>query len=247
MHINAECIDGYCPGDDGCTSVCSPLSDEGESCSNDGNRQCKANLDCDVTQVCRSKEQAAALSGTGQFCLRNRCRAGLRCLPSPEPVCFDYDRIYVLNEGEACPPLNAPLNSPKCKPPLRCAYASSDAIDNGGVCTAQPAVGERCQLAAIDRQTWCPVGTFCSGLDPANGVFDGTCLPHPEAGDECGEFYGFMTHCGPDHFCADGRCTPLGAPGDACERGIHCRQGICRNSVCTLECVESNTKDSSDP
>ena len=37
--LDGECQSGFCPGDDGCSAVCTRLSGEGESCAVDGPKQ----------------------------------------------------------------------------------------------------------------------------------------------------------------------------------------------------------------
>ena len=80
--LDAECDGGYCPGADGCAHRCTEQSKQGEPCDVDGPVQCKVGLDCGFDQICQPKLVAAALADEGQLCARNRCRAGLRCIPN---------------------------------------------------------------------------------------------------------------------------------------------------------------------
>ncbi|MEE2786394.1 MAG: hypothetical protein VX589_03580 [Myxococcota bacterium] len=249
--LDAECSGGFCPGEDGCSQRCMPLSAQGQPCDIDGPVQCRVGLDCGFEKLCQPKIVAASLAGQNQLCTQSRCRAGLRCVPSPEPTCIPYEDLYILDADEQCPPFDAPLNAPRCRPPLVCQYTSQVAKEAGGRCVMRPTEGQKCALTFGDRTTHCEAGLFCAGLDPARGQYLGRCTRRPDVDEPCGSFYGFPAIFSASTRCRDTQCSPMSMPGEPCMQTSECAFGQCLNAVCQLQCDDTSPliseNDSSDP
>ena len=146
--------------------------------------------------------------------------------------------MYVLKEGDECPPFDAPLNAERCRPPLVCQYTDKDAQSVGGRCSVRPARGESCALTFGDRTLHCEADSFCAELDPAKGIVTGACTVRPDVGQPCGQFYGFPSICRGGLICLNGRCSfPLSA-GETCTHSSECGGGQCVDAECQLACVD---------
>ena len=237
-HLDSECHNGFCPGEDGCLSRCRPLADVGESCEFDGERQCLAGLDCDQSRRCAPKGGLAFRASEGQRCDIVRCRPGFHCRVGGERRCDANERRFSKGAGEACPGLDDPGIEATCSADLLCAFPTAEAEATAGQCMPVPTIGQPCHPAATTPDSWCEHGSYCHGVNPEMGVYRGECLPLPMADQPCGPHYGAPQFCRTGGRCVDGICRPLAAVSNACSQHQDCLAGRCVNQVCTLACLD---------
>jgi hypothetical protein len=238
--IDSECQGGFCPGEDGCAGRCRPLSNVGESCDLDGERQCLAGLDCDANRRCAVKAGVAFRADEGQRCDVVRCRPGYHCRSGPDRRCYANADRFVQHAAEGCPALDDTSGTQTCGADLICSYGSAQAEQSEGVCTAIPAIGQTCHPADTDPEFWCEYGAYCDGVDPQMNAYLGECRGFPRDGEPCGLHYGQPHFCWSASRCVDGHCRKLSAVHQACQAHSDCQEGRCVEQVCTLACLDTS-------
>ena len=239
FETDAECMQGFCTGEDGCPISCNRLSDVGESCAVDGDLQCKAGLDCDRDDECQRKEEIQLRGGLGQLCHVHPCESGLRCVRLPEPTCVPFGVVYGQVEGQACRSSTDERPELGCGPGLVCSFPEAASVMGDGVCRAMPREGETCHLTIGGSNAWCASGLFCEGLNPVGGDLSGQCRKIPGINTPCGDFFGSPRVCGRNERCDDGICSEKAENGETCTRDRECRRGRCREGRCALSCADT--------
>lgn len=236
--VDAECANGFCPGEDGCHAVCTRLADVAEPCDIDGDVQCKAGLDCDRDDLCQPKEEIQLRAGLGQLCHVHPCESGLRCVRLPEPACVPFGLVYGQVEGETCRSSTDERPELGCAPGLVCSFPEAASVMGDGVCRSMPQVGDVCHLTIGGSNAWCAPGLFCEGLNPVDGILEGRCRHIPDTGTPCGDFFGSPRICGANERCHDGLCEEKHGSGEPCASDRECRSGRCFEGGCALNCIE---------
>ena len=226
--LGVECKAGHtCLYGDTCPGTCAALAGPDEACGPD--------------QLC-DFEQAVCLAGTckalpatvGAACESGLCRYPLVCSTETDTcaapaldgqpcganggVCYPGLVCFRANETEVGTCREAGEVGDPCFDQTQCDPLSKDGVlvCQGGVCQVAPGAGEpcfdfRCDDASCDT----------SALPP-------TCKALPAAGEPCAS--GVL--CGKGLTCNQGKCAPLGKPGDACTGHAQCESFQCYDGHC---------------
>jgi hypothetical protein len=207
----SQCLEGTCRAD-GTGSV-------GEPCNGSGS--CTRDLYCDPTRHCAQLlppgaacEFARACGPDAPNCTRGVCstepppdRDG--CLSSLGP----WLTTWTCPSGESCD-----ADEVECRPTAAIG-ATCDRWTN--VCTE----GARCVdglcRTIVGHAEDCDDDHVCASTLEC---VDGRCAPLPELGDPCRDAcFGAE--------CVDGTCSAR-PPGAACDDGVQCESGLCRDGAC---------------
>ncbi len=231
-----ECRNGYCASSEQCPGICAQLSSEGETCAEGGERQCEAGLDCGPNDICFEKDGNIVRGLSGQLCRGSTCAHGLTCLATDPRRCATYESVFRLDEGSSCGTLNAGAVTPQCAPELICGFSAESAASGQGRCTSVPALGAPCRVATVAPRAWCQAGSYCAGIAPDDGLYEGICELLPSEGEPCGALPGMPPICGEGLVCIEALCKPALENMAKCSADENCVSGRCKGRKCVQAC-----------
>ncbi len=208
---------------DQCPGACTELLEAGEACTRDD--ECENGLACPS-----SVDRCVAPGRLGEACGRATdavCAAGLICLGASATTageCSDPEELYVAALGEDCSPFESEL----CVDDLACAIVLPLEGEARFRCMERHDLGSGCTFGAPSQ---CPDGSYCNGVDFANGDVEGTCAELPDEDDACNTQGG--APCAAGLSCdSDSICRALARLGDRCASDEACASGFCDGDSC---------------
>ncbi len=257
---SSNCAAGYCHIDTPSGGLCSTFLQPGDGCT-DYDSCDPTNSFCADDRVVGTitYSSCARLPGIGHFCNYGRCSPSTYCDMLPDSGSFatcvplsslgDPCRIGITSSScdnnlacfnGVCVPPGGPIGAP-CSVDDYCTDGLCAESDGGyllsifeeGICTAYLGVGQSCTLGKA------PLCQF------PNECLNGTCGLLPNLGQPCfvdapgtatTPFGSPQRNCASGDYCANGICSTIALPGDACVAATsqNCLDGYCDD---TLHCA----------
>ncbi len=218
--------EAYCAFGAACPGICTARVGGGESCTS--NEGCVSGLICGGGTCVMPAGNGEACGGSSAI----ECEAGLLCTGETDTeagACKPFDEVFTEAVGAPCNLVDG--LDPLCQEGLSCVVEDFDfaTMEVTQTCAAPSSNGGACNLGFPEV---CPTGEYCNA-NPMAGVFDGTCIDLPAAGETCRAVSdGLGQPCAPAHACVSGTCRALQANGASCSDDGECYSGSCDGGLC---------------
>ncbi|MBO6934225.1 MAG: hypothetical protein JJ863_04600 [Deltaproteobacteria bacterium] len=220
--------EAYCASDAACPGVCTLRAGGGESCTS--NEGCVSGLICGSGTCVMPAGDGESCGGSSAI----ECEAGLLCTGETDTdpgTCKAFSAVFTEAVGAPCNLVDG--LDPLCQEGLSCVVEDFDfaTMEVTQTCAAPSSSGGACNLGFPEV---CPTGEYCNA-NPMAGMFDGTCVALPAAGETCRDVGdGLGQPCAPAHACVSGTCRALQANGASCTSAGECYSGNCEGGLCAI-------------